>query len=450
MSSASRLFHYTLCRMASNHRGVIKCATKCVAAASSSSRSSIRHFSSTPNHPPNSTQFHGVYNEPEYGVTDSEGFDPTGVKVPYLPDHIRVEMYNLHKADPTQNSDEALSQRFGTSLTRTRAVLVLMQKREALQRKLLGTEDGSVPPDWAVVYARHCEDREKYTAEVLFNELCSSSSNTATATKEAKDGEGGEMTTTDGAVSTTIAESTPTPASTTNGPSRLTSIPSVAALADILKRMDEHTTRLADQEHASHLMEESLQQLADIGVDTRFRELRQGRDLASITGYSPRLIGDTLDEYKTEMSRLRAKILSQTSAIPTKRSVDVEKELLTYTDRLANAPVDMSNKANVAWNKFNRWKFAYKDTADVKDARSVKPTMIRTRTGHFRPATPLEELGRSWYGKKPSHMDRVLLYDGQYKRYADPDGDDAAAKEWRVQRKVRREAMKAAAAGQGK
>ena len=68
--------------------------------------------------------------------------------------------------------------------------------------------------------------------------------------------------------------------------------------------------------------------------------------------------------------------------------------------------------------------------------------MIRTRGGSYRAATPLEEMGRSWYGKKPSFMDKQVLYNKKYHEYHDPDGDEGRASQFKVEKKKRNAALK--------
>ncbi len=76
------------------------------------------------------------------------------------------------------------------------------------------------------------------------------------------------------------------------------------------------------------------------------------------------------------MKRLKATILSQTSALITKDSKAIDDSLLTYKDKLKNAPADIENRADVKDNVMCRWKFAFKDLSLANN-----PTMVRTRQG---------------------------------------------------------------------
>jgi hypothetical protein len=81
-----------------------------------------------------------------------------------------------------------------------------------------------------------------------------------------------------------------------------------------------------------------------------------------------------------------------------------------------------------------------------------KGTIICTRSGVLRPATPLEESRRSWT-RTPSHMDYVKNQ-ASVDRFVDFDGDDYLTKELAAKKLSRRkkaivdfaEAKKAAAA----
>lgn len=378
-----------------------------------------------------------VNQEPEYAVTDDEDFNPAQVKIAFLPDNIRIEMYNLHKSDPEKWNEVSLSRKYAASITRVRAVLMLMQRREELRNRLLGTTDGSVPLHWKVVYERYCEDKETNTPEVLFQEFCAGAKpkkTKAAVTDSDETSEDGAEAEADEAVEEAV-EAPVVSASGSPSSSLAAHFSTPASIADMIKRYEEHLARTEDQEYFDQNMEQQLEVLRGHGVDTTFKELREGRDLDSITGYSPRLIGDDLDEYKAEMQRIKAKILSQTAAVPAKNSDDVDKELMTFADKLKNAPDDIENRANVKFDHSSRWKFAYKDISELQSG--IQPTMIRTRTGKLRPATPLEELGRSWYGKKPSYMDRQLLYTKKFNVYADPDQDEEILKSFYVEKKKR-------------
>ena len=57
----------------------------------------------------------------------------------------------------------------------------------------------------------------------------------------------------------------------------------------------------------------------------------------------------------------------------------------------------------------------------------VGATLIRKRDGSKRLATPLEEVKRSWGGKKPMHLE-YALHQKVLDMQMDPDNDDKEAK----------------------
>lgn len=163
----------------------------------------------------------------EYAVTDEEtNYDPKTVKVAFLRDHVRLEMFELHKSNPTEWTEDALSKRYGASVTRVRAVLYLMQLRENKRNELLGTTDGTVPSLWKTMYAAYEADKEKYTPEVLFEEFCK-----------------GEIT----------LNQSPIP------------VTSPADVKNIIQRVEEHMLRAADVEVYNERMEATLSELEDAG-----------------------------------------------------------------------------------------------------------------------------------------------------------------------------------------
>jgi hypothetical protein len=96
------------------------------------------------------------YAEPQFGVVDEDDdyMDPTEVKVPMMPDKTRQEMFTKYMQDPKEWSFENLSKRYGSSLIRTKAIILLMQRRhnmiandEATLRRLSGEKNVVVSDD---------------------------------------------------------------------------------------------------------------------------------------------------------------------------------------------------------------------------------------------------------------------------------------------------------------
>ncbi len=164
------------------------------------------------------------YKEPADAVNDEYTTDPSAVKTPYVPDNVRAEMYKLHKDDPVKWTEQALAQHYGASLYRVRAVLLLLKKREEKMNILLGTTDGSIPPNWNTLYQKYSEDMTKFTPEVLFEAFCG---------KDA-------------------------PA---DGPK----FASVGEIKNIIERLTEHYHRQSDLDNYNNMMESTLQELASEG-----------------------------------------------------------------------------------------------------------------------------------------------------------------------------------------
>ena len=73
--------------------------------------------------------------EPKYLVRKDSKGDPKALKVPYLRDSVREEMYARHMSDPQEWSFTRLSQAYRSSLMRTKAVVLLMHKRFNMMRE---------------------------------------------------------------------------------------------------------------------------------------------------------------------------------------------------------------------------------------------------------------------------------------------------------------------------
>lgn len=78
--------------------------------------------------------------------------DPSQVKIPYLRDEVKQEMYAKYMEDQVKNSFESLSKQYKSTLIRTKAVIYLMKKRndiisrdEATLWKLSGISEEDCP-----------------------------------------------------------------------------------------------------------------------------------------------------------------------------------------------------------------------------------------------------------------------------------------------------------------
>jgi hypothetical protein len=98
--------------------------------------------------------------------------------------------------------------------------------------------------------------------------------------------------------------------------------------------------------------------------------------------------------------------------------------------------------------KPSRWKLAYRDLSKTvvdenpDSARYVqKKTIICTRKGSLRYATPLEEAKRSWT-RNPTHMD-LINHREQVQRFVDFDADDHLTKQIANEKLEKRKKQKA-------
>ena len=86
------------------------------------------------------------------------------MKVSLVREGMKHEMHHLHKTDPEKWSLLTLSEKFGTSMERTRAIIYLMQQRDKAmaERNVL-----EIPRDYIKLYEKHMEDPAANTPEVL-------------------------------------------------------------------------------------------------------------------------------------------------------------------------------------------------------------------------------------------------------------------------------------------
>jgi len=214
----------------------------------------------------------------------------------------------------------------------------------------------------------------------------------------------------------------------------------------ILERMLEHHMRTANMLDAEADFMEELEEAEAGGVNINFQEPGENfKESALDARYFPTLIQD--DSFEDTKRALYERIERETKA-------DVPTTVRGFTKRDPTAPGSAQSTRTeplkiipeidiVEQHRnevFSRWKFAFRDlnSAAIEEKR---PTMIRTRTGKWREATPLEEFGRSWR-RKPDGLEwgtHGHLLD----KYKDPDGDEERARLVSKQKKERVKALKA-------
>lgn len=324
--------------------------------------------------------------EPEYMVDTDTSIDPKLVKITYLPDSVRMEMWKNHKENPDEWSILKLSQHYGTSLDRTKAVLFLMKRREdfiSVDINILKKYEKSEE-----MWNKKLNEPEKYTHAVLAEEYGLS----------------------------------------------------VKEVDEIMFTVKQRNSRQENLDFSITKTENYLKELETFGIKTSFQENQgnSGQGKLSDT-YFPELFGD--DEYEEQKRRLLKRIKTET-----KSTLSDEMESFLNLDSTVVDPAAVTHPKEISQEKDidvtkSRWKYAYKDLSTFSKLKSV-PTMIRTRHGRWRAATPLEELHRSWV-QKPTQID-METFRSKFDKYLDFDGDDATASALVADRLQRHKALRSA------
>lgn len=188
-------------------------------------------------------------------------------------------------------------------------------------------------------------------------------------------------------------------------------------MKDIVSRLTEHTIRSTNLKNSIEDTEETMLELRRSGVDTTFRETASDHDQKFDHNYFPRVFGD--DTLEAERARLRNKLAVATRAKYEPQVKDIMGKQRDDTSTTHAKPVD--NRAGVPTDTFMRAKFAFLDTSSEKSEDGA--TLIRTRDGRIRKATPLEEMQTSWSGRHPNYLE-IALHEEMMKMHVDPDKDD--------------------------
>lgn len=371
----------------------------------------------------------GGYQESPYMVdTEVRSVAPSQIKVPYLSERLKQEMYGKHKQDSETWSVGALSKQYGTSMERTKAVLFLMRRREEFMK-----EKGFdiIPKDWYELY-----EKFKVLGDDAAATSSSSTSPSAPAISEdtAITEEGGEQ---EGQGDHQEASS-----NRAKGPIQRLAAEyqmSESKLMVVVAKMKEHTFRQSEVDDYEEQMEKNAERLANVGVDTKFRETSSASSTAkSITDdYYPELFGDDA-AFEEARVKLIKEIEVETRATATEE-LDGRPEFLKKDGQGGtHIQTDTENRAGVQVDQLSRWKFAFKDLSKPKN----HPTMMRTRRGNWRQASPLEEATRSWL-KNPTPLD-MEMYRDEIQKWRNPDEDEEEAGQLSIKKLLRRKAMKEA------
>lgn len=362
----------------------------------------------------------GGYKESPYMVdTDVRSVPASQIRVPYLNEKLKQEMYGKHKQDPEEWTVNALSKQYGASMERTKAVLYLMRRREEFMKEK-GVDN--IPKEWYELYQKYQDlgDDASAPAAIAIEEDVGGEQQS----EEEGDGE-----------STSERGNTKSPLQKLAAEYQM----SESKLMEVIEKMKEHIFRQSQVDAYEMQMGINAERLADVGVDTKFREPSSASTtVKSITDdYYPKLFGDD-GAFEEARQKLIEEIELETRATITEE-VDGRPDFLLNDEQADNRiPSDAENRADVPVNQLSRWKFAFKDLSKPKKF----PTMIRTRRGAWRPATPLEEAARSWL-KNPTPLD-MEMYRDEINKWRDPDGDEQEAAQLSFVKLKRRNALKEA------
>eukprot|EP01033_Poteriospumella_lacustris_P017451 gene17451-12477_t len=376
--------------------------------------------------------------EPEYVVDPDAFLDVEKVKVTYIRDVEKQQVYARFMSDPVKWDVKALADYYAMSEERAQAIVYLMHNRyQMIQEKgfeVSIVEDQSdredkefvamvmngenfvlpgprvvvkIPATWSALYASHIQDPSK-SLGALLEEFY-----------QANPDESSKL--------------------------------SVEDLKKIIDDLTDHEERLQNIRDYEEHIEEFLEELAESGADVTFQEIRVVSDKAQRfeKNYFPRTLHD--DEIEQEKQQLLKKIEQQTRGT-------VERNVQFYHDQFNGN--DFKAPAAPGDGK-TRWKFAFRDLSKVQELRATQknkaepadvPTLIRTRGGKMRVATPIEESSRSW-SKKPRYIDQQFtkmfahLSNKFVKPFENVDGDDHLTQELgkEKQKELRVKAFKEAA-----
>jgi len=490
----------------------------------------------------------GLRKELPYMVSDDTADDPSDVKIPYLKDEKRQEMFSLHIDDPERWSIQKLSQHYGTSLERTSAVIFLMQSRHDLimgdLRKIFNyfPEDENLqrscdlsgtPGVSRVVHVSPGDFMKLVPASLLelFNLYTSrrnGSSERSVGGRDliSNDDEKGTKDSASDSLSSLLTELQQQGDDLKWGFMKSMEEENVLELLNMIER---HSRSQYVQEYYEQHMAEKIGRAREMGVDVNtFREPARSYRSSKATNittpssqhvtrsfqllYYPDLLRD--DTARSAQVRLLKRIEQETKA-QLEHDVEYYENMYGLTPGtreidtginggMSEAPVDVAGSASgggtsAGWSPAlpsslqqheplprvaatgtalsssagsgtddratlkSRWKLAFQDlsldmmsemgrgsggstaaAAPVeKSMRIPARTVIRTRNGRLRYATPLEESKRSWRIRPravdaqlanilPHYRDRLVA------PYLDPDQDEEAVLALRAQRKSRR------------
>ena len=107
------------------------------------------------------------YRDPGWMVNDECDIEPDLVKTPLFTDTVRQDLFKKFKNDPEIWTVPLLSQHFGCTIERVKAIIFLLQRREDLMRE---NNVLDIPALWNVLIEKHDEAPLISTPEALAEE----------------------------------------------------------------------------------------------------------------------------------------------------------------------------------------------------------------------------------------------------------------------------------------
>jgi AraC-like DNA-binding protein len=343
-----------------------------------------------------------------------------------------MEIYAKFKQNPVDSSFAKLAQEYRMSLTRCKAVIYLMRTREEM---MISNGVLNIPEAWQRIYDAHTQHSQRLVEiETIKKQIAARDE---AAAIKAKKKQKKEVTAGSTAAPPATSEGAPSSSSADPLTERLQQLEaatpwtpealaaehklSVDEVNKIVAEMADHSLRSENLRAGVADMEARLAEFREAGVNTAFRETSDDSDTEFDRKYFPRLFRD--DEWEEETRRQRAALLIATRAKSDPSVSDIMNKRYDNTSSVISAPV--GNAAGVPTSQFMRSKLAFIDISN--ETTSSGATLVRTRGGTQRVATPLEEMQRSWGGRKPTYLD-LALNEKLVTMHVDPDKDEALAR----------------------
>jgi hypothetical protein len=314
--------------------------------------------------------------EPPPGVLDEDNVvDPRDVFIPYVPESMRAEMYAKFKLNPSDATFFQLAREYSMGLTRCKAIVFLMRKREEAMRT---SGVLSVPPQWTAIFNSFKESEQRGVAIAELKKQISAKKEAEEVRKKKFEKKNKPVPEDPAAADNSLEEQVKQLEEqivwTKEALAAEHKLP-VEEISTILARMNEHDVRSTNLRSGLEHIEEQMQQLRESGVDTTFRETGSETNANFDSTYFPRLLND--DELDEEARRLRIDLLMKTRA-----KYEPRVELMFSKDYSNDSLVQknpVGNDAGVKTDQFMRSKLAFRDLSN--DNTKAGATLIRTRDG---------------------------------------------------------------------